>query len=448
MATTFFTRTVHKGSPTRDSAAWRIRYITRTVGRQAEGSALRQQGTADEADPTREDLVYWRARNLPDWAGADPVVFFRTAEQSTWPSQIAYEEWRCSLPRELSRGQQMDAARDLLTSTFGNRHPYVWALHDTTAADGGRQPHVHVLWSSRTLDGLSRSPEQFFRLYNRAHPERGGAEKAREFGSMGAVKAMRVHYTDVMNVHLERAGAKARLHPERLEARGLLRAPEPRLSPADSRALKRGEITRAMQEVLDHRQRYAVAKSREEGLRQQYWEARKHALGLTREMAPREALERIRAAWTERGDRAPAPVRAEAERSRMRSSPSRDRDARLQVPLVGNRSSKIYHRSGDHNYGDVRPRNQVLFWTVAEAEGAGFRAASNQHYGRGAEVHREEHSHAGVHDRARDDDYERSRLHSRRQRLLLSLAEEPQHAQGSAVRVRVFDEARERQYAR
>jgi MobA/MobL family len=342
----------------------------------------------------------------------------------------------------------MDAARDLLTSTFGDRHPYVWALHDTTAADGGRQPHVHVLWSSRTLDGLSRSPEQFFRLYNRAHPERGGAEKAREFGYMGAVKAMRVHYTDVMNVHLERAGAKARLHPERLEARGLLRAPEPRLSPADSRALKRGEITTAMQEVLDHRARYAVAKSREERLRQQYWETRKHALGLTREMAPREALERIRAARTDVLARVPEPVRAGAERSRMRSSPRRDRDERLQVPLVGNRHSKIYHRSGDYNYGGVSPRNQVLFWTVVEAEGAGFRAAVNQHYGRGAEVRREEHSRAGMGGRARDDGYERSERNSRRQRLLLPLTEEPPHAQGSAVRVRVFDEARERQYAR
>ena len=60
----------------------------------------------------------------------------------------------------------MDAARDFLQSTFGDKHPYVWALHDPVAADGGRQPHVHVLWSARMLDGIARTPAQFFRRYN------------------------------------------------------------------------------------------------------------------------------------------------------------------------------------------------------------------------------------------------------------------------------------------
>ena len=121
---------------------------------------------------------------------------------SAWPNstsaRTAYEEWKFSLPRELARRQQMDAARDVLQTAFGDRHPYVWALHDPLAADGGRQPHVHVLWSSRTLDAYARTPEQFFRRYNREHPERGGAEKARVLGHFGSVKASRqlIHRCD------------------------------------------------------------------------------------------------------------------------------------------------------------------------------------------------------------------------------------------------------------
>jgi hypothetical protein len=100
----------------------------------------------------------------------------------------------------------MAATRDFLREAFGDTHPYVWAMHDPRAADGGRQPHVHVLWSARTLDNHERSPEQFFTRYNRAHPQRGGAEKASTFHHFGSVKAFRTLYTDTMNLHLEAAG--------------------------------------------------------------------------------------------------------------------------------------------------------------------------------------------------------------------------------------------------
>src|SRR5215470_11117170 len=149
----------------------------------------------------------------------------------------------------------MAAARDFLQASFGDIHPYVWAFHCPRAADGGEQPHVHVLWSARTLDAHERSPKQFFRRYNRAHPERGGAEKDRAFSHFGSVKAFRTMYTDVMNTHLEAAGHGARLHPDRLSDRGFDRTPEPRLAPSDSNALKfEGRVSPRMQQVLEHRQ--------------------------------------------------------------------------------------------------------------------------------------------------------------------------------------------------
>ena len=137
------------------------------------------QGLEAGTDHLREDLVYWRARNLPDWAHEDAVAVFSHGRDARAGQWRAYTEWRFSLPRELARRQQMDAARDVLHVAFGTTHPYVWALHDPRAADGGRQPHVHVLWSARTLDAHARSPEHFFKRYNGRHPERGGAEKTR-----------------------------------------------------------------------------------------------------------------------------------------------------------------------------------------------------------------------------------------------------------------------------
>ena len=232
-----------------------------------------------------EDLVYWRARNLPTWAQDDPVRYFHAAEQYTSPHQTAYEEWKIALPRELTRRQQLAAARDFLHAAFGDTHPYVWAMHDPRAADGGRQPHVHVLWSARTLDGIERSPEQFFRRYNRAHPDRGGAAKDRTFSYFGSVKAFRTMYTDVMNLHLEAAGHVARLHPDRLSDRGFDRTPEPRLTPSDSNALKyEGRITDRMQDVLAHRQARQQHIPVERVQARASWEERKTALGITRDM--------------------------------------------------------------------------------------------------------------------------------------------------------------------
>jgi hypothetical protein len=189
------------------------------------------------------------------------------------------------LPRELTRRQQLAAARDFLSGAFGTTHPYVWAMHDPLAADGGRQPHVHIILSPRTLDGIDRSPEHFFRQSNTTHPERGGAPRDRAFSHFGSVKAFRTMYTDVMNTHLEAAGHGARLHPDRLSDRGFARTPEPRLTPADSHALKYdGRITDRMHDVLAHRQARQQSLPAERMQARAYWEARKAELGITRAM--------------------------------------------------------------------------------------------------------------------------------------------------------------------
>jgi hypothetical protein len=432
MATSHFARTVYQGRSTGNRAALRVAYIMRRTG-------------------TQEDLVYARAQNLPDFSADDPAVFFQAAEHYGSPAWTAYEEWKFALPRELNQAAQLAAARGFLQSTFGDTHPYVWAMHEPVAADGERQAHVHVLWSARTLDGIERSPSHFFMRANGAHPERGGAPKARELDHMGAVKAARVQYTDVMNLHLERAGSDARLHPDRLEARGLMREPEPRLDPRDSRAFKeRGEVTAAMQQVLDHRKRYAIARAREQRLAVTYWEERKRELGLTRAMEPDRGMQQIRDARVQRVREAPAYARQESPGSRVRGRDAEvaewQRLQRLTLPLVGNCASMIFHAPGDPNYGDVNPRKQVLFWTMADAEEAGYRAAVNQHYGRGSEQRREEGVSRGQsregRGRARQDVSRHSAVVRDQSVALSSIEPPPEDVHGQAVRVRVFEEER------
>jgi hypothetical protein len=69
--------------------------------------------------------------------------------------------------------------------------------------------------------------------------------------------------------------------------------------------------------------------------------------------------------------------------------PELDLDQRWERPLIGNVVSRIYHTPEQHNYGDVRPQNQVRFWTEREAIEAGYRRAMNDHYGPGSGVAQE-----------------------------------------------------------
>jgi hypothetical protein len=201
-----------------------VQYITRT-GHYAPAQARvahldRQPGGKDQ----RDDLVYAEARNLPTWAHGDATAFFVAAEKYEGANRAVSTEWKFALPRELSRDQQLAAARDFLQSQLGDTHPYVWAMHEPRAADGHPQPHVHCLWSSRTLDGIDRTPAQFFKRYNAAHPDKGGAQKDPALIAYGQAKRERQAYADLVNYHLERAHIDVRLHPGKLRELGINRA--------------------------------------------------------------------------------------------------------------------------------------------------------------------------------------------------------------------------------
>ena len=187
----------------------------------------------------REDLVYERSRNLPSWAEGNPHTYFRAAERYEGANRVAFEEWKVTLPQELSLRQNMALMRDLVDAIAGTRLPITYAFHNPTTLDGeSQQPHLHLLLSTRQNDAHTRTAATHFKRYNREHPERGGAEKDPAFWQKGAIKAHRILLSDVVNVHLEYAGLAARVHPARLVDRQLDRTPEPKLLPSESRAYR------------------------------------------------------------------------------------------------------------------------------------------------------------------------------------------------------------------
>jgi hypothetical protein len=208
----------------------------------------------------------------------------------------------------------MDLMHDLIDVIAGERLPCTYAFHDPPTLRGTRQqPHLHLLISARQRDAHMRTPGQHFMRYNRAHPERGGAQKDPAFWHKGAVKAWRVTISDVVNMHLERAGSRERVHPDSLQRRGIDRQAEPKLVPSESRAYREtGKVSPRMQEVLTIRAARQATRAQEVANAHDYWDARKVTLGLTADMDLSAQLAAICEAGGQVRDQAPAQRGMEA----------------------------------------------------------------------------------------------------------------------------------------
>ena len=108
-----------------------------------------------------EKLEATEAGNMPAWAQSNPLAFWQAADAYERKNGTTYREMEIALPRELSAAQRIELVREFVRQEIGDRHAYQGALHVPTAADGGEQPHFHLMFSERQVDGIDRDPEQY-----------------------------------------------------------------------------------------------------------------------------------------------------------------------------------------------------------------------------------------------------------------------------------------------
>ena len=178
-----------------------------------------------------EKLEAKESGNMPDWARDHPQEFWKAADEYERKNGTTYREMEIALPRELSPDQRKDLVREFVQQEIGERHAYQWAIHTPKAIDGGEQPHVHLMFSERQLDGIDRDPDQYFKRYNAKNPEKGGSRK--EYGNVDPeakgefrklarkteLRDLRGRWEKTCNQSLESAGIEARIdmrsHAER-----------------------------------------------------------------------------------------------------------------------------------------------------------------------------------------------------------------------------------------
>ena len=191
--------------------------------------SIAREGKYAKPSNHQEKLENTGHGNMPKWAEAEPNFFWQSADAHERANGSTYREHVIALPRELTPDQRHDLILDWIEQEIGDKHAYQYAIHNPPALDGREQPHCHLMFSERTIDGIERDPDQYFKRYNAKKPERGGARKANT--GLGYTErkadlvAQRERWETVCNKHLEQAGSKATISMKSNKDRGLKSTP-------------------------------------------------------------------------------------------------------------------------------------------------------------------------------------------------------------------------------
>ncbi|MFA7292174.1 MAG: MobA/MobL family protein [Rhodocyclaceae bacterium] len=291
-------------------------------------------------------LGYAESGNLPAWASAYPRSFWLAADAGERANGNIYHELEFAVPRELTKEQQIEAAREFVRIVCGESHPYSLGFHDKQG-----NPHIHLMWTGRMIDSVKHvpDPENFFR-----RPEKGGCRKLDIFTD-GWLEDRRRDWQDVANRHLAAAGHDARIDHRSNKARGIDAAPGVHLGRKAHRLEQSGKSTwrgiknreaqhlnASLQEVHSQIHQKENRNGKRPG-RSGAHHSQQHRAGA---VAPKRAF----SAWNNRGaDRSGlrasghlGPQRMPALRhSRAGDGQQEPRDAVLQRPVSG-------HRDGNH----------------------------------------------------------------------------------------------------
>lgn len=225
----------------------RVKYVKRSAGRSAVAASAYRSGTRQKDERTGETHDYTRKRDiehaeilLPE--GLPERLFERGVLWNAVETGIKRKdgqpafEVEAALPRELSREQCLGLVREFANDMFVARGlPVDFAIHRTTAGDGGEHPHAHILVGTRRFNpdgslGLSArdvqdNPKLVAKVY--ALEEEGKVDEALLLQKDLNLGRWRRQWEDYSNRFLAEGGSEARIDHRTLEAQQIAREPTP-----------------------------------------------------------------------------------------------------------------------------------------------------------------------------------------------------------------------------
>ncbi len=179
------------------------------------------------------DLMKTGCGSFPEWASESPAKFWKAADKGERANGSTYREFELALPSELSLDQNTELLEQFIDAVIPGK-PFQYAIHAPTASIGNTsQPHAHLMYNDRKPDDIDRLPEQYFRRYNAANPELGGARKDSGGKDRKSVKEDLVNarklWADLQNQKFEELGIEARVDHRSYRERGIDKTPEKHL---------------------------------------------------------------------------------------------------------------------------------------------------------------------------------------------------------------------------
>lgn len=178
-----------------------------------------------KSDTLRQELVAQEYFNLPSWA---PTArnFFEAADHYERSNGITFKQLIIMLPCELSIEENIKISQDIKDKIIGNHKAGAWAIHNKQAVTANVQNiHLHLINSERIQDSKlkEKSPEQYFKRYNPAEPEKGGYKKDRKNlcckkAKNPEIDKIRALIADAINAGYERNGFDIRVSGTTLKA--------------------------------------------------------------------------------------------------------------------------------------------------------------------------------------------------------------------------------------
>ena len=215
---------------------------SRSKGQSARAAAAYIQRAGEYHRDQADELLYTESGHMPAWAAAEPTTYWDAADLHERANGRLFKRVEVALPLALTEAEQRALAVGFAHHlTDGEALPYTLAIH----AGNGTNPHCHLLISERTNDGLERAPEQWFRRYNAAAPEQGGARKTEALKPKAWLEEARAAWAAQTNAALERAGHDVRIDHRSLAAQGVERLPGVHLGPDVQAMEARGGRNRA-----------------------------------------------------------------------------------------------------------------------------------------------------------------------------------------------------------
>ena len=204
------------------------------------GQTLRDDKNEKTHDFTRKENVLHAEiitpEGAPSWMG-DREKLWNAVEagEKRKDAQLA-KEIILTLPRNLDFDAQREVVRDFIKENLTSRGLVAdFAIHSPEATDGDRNPHAHIMFTLRPVEGDGFGKKLTGRM--------GGLDDRQ------VLAEMRKSYENTLNQASEKVDSQIRFDLRNLKEKGIDREPQPKIGPKVTNLEKRGYQTEWGKEV-------------------------------------------------------------------------------------------------------------------------------------------------------------------------------------------------------